>query len=71
MQHALDRHLHSAVLTAEGEVWTWGDNTRGQLGVGDDCALSRTPVLAVPAAPSQGHSVYGKVGILAMGMNHR
>ncbi len=34
--------LHSAALTIDGEVYTWGDNTRGQLGDGTTVA-SGTP----------------------------
>ena len=37
---AVAGHLHSAALTEAGEVWTWGDNTLGQLGVGGGLTLS-------------------------------
>ena len=40
---------HSAALTADGRVWTWGSNFRGQLGTGDglnDHRYRPTPLLA-------------------------
>jgi len=30
--------VHSMALTASGEVWTWGDNSYGELGLGDNMA---------------------------------
>ena len=36
---------HSMALTSRGEVWVWGSNTEGQLGLGADSEESvTTPV---------------------------
>jgi alpha-tubulin suppressor-like RCC1 family protein len=33
---AAHKTFHSVALTDDGRVWTWGSNTRGQLGTGND-----------------------------------
>jgi|HigsolmetaAR203D_1030402.scaffolds.fasta_scaffold00989_6 alpha-tubulin suppressor-like RCC1 family protein len=35
---------HTIALKEDGTVWTWGRNTYGQLGVGQDVDASKTPV---------------------------
>jgi alpha-tubulin suppressor-like RCC1 family protein len=36
---------HSAGLSCEGQLYTWGNNNRGQLGLGDKCpGVVDTPV---------------------------
>jgi YD repeat-containing protein len=35
---------HAVALTADGKVWTWGDNTTGQIGIG----LTSTTGVSVP-----------------------
>lgn len=44
-------HYHTVVLTEAGELWAWGRNAVGQLGVGskstkDDCTPQRIQALA-------------------------
>ncbi|MEY5024961.1 MAG: hypothetical protein RLZZ244_489, partial [Verrucomicrobiota bacterium] len=54
---------HFWSLTAEGTLWTWGDNARGQLGGGSVGGSRNTPVaVSLPsgvfaASGGQGHSV--------------
>uniref|UniRef100_UPI0037E84922 probable E3 ubiquitin-protein ligase HERC6 n=1 Tax=Semicossyphus pulcher TaxID=241346 RepID=UPI0037E84922 len=38
-------NVHSLALTKGGDVFTWGRNSHGQLGLGKDVALQYTPVL--------------------------
>ncbi|KAL0484210.1 shkC [Acrasis kona] len=35
--------LHSAAVTKQGEVYTWGDNTKGQLGLGKYSMIEKLP----------------------------
>ncbi|HSD87245.1 MAG TPA: hypothetical protein VLB44_07010 [Kofleriaceae bacterium] len=36
-------HRHICAVTAVGDVWCWGDNTRGQVGTGVTSAMELTP----------------------------
>jgi alpha-tubulin suppressor-like RCC1 family protein len=36
---------HTCALTTAGEVWCWGDNIHGQLGIGSSKKLMRSPAL--------------------------
>ena len=40
-------HYHSIALKEDGTVWTWGDNSEGQLGIGDTLMTSNSPVQVV------------------------
>jgi alpha-tubulin suppressor-like RCC1 family protein len=35
---------HSLALKSDGSLWAWGENSRGQLGVGTGTGSSNTPV---------------------------
>jgi hypothetical protein len=53
---------HALVLTETGQVWAWGDNRRGQLGVGDTAVHPEWVPVAeldsvVAIAAGAGHSV--------------
>lgn len=37
--------MHSLALDLDGRVWSWGDNTYGQLGVGSDISVGTSPAL--------------------------
>jgi alpha-tubulin suppressor-like RCC1 family protein len=58
---------HSMALTDQGEVWVWGRNQHGQLGLGD-LADRFGPVL-VQAAGGGGRAM-GKVASIAAGHSH-
>lgn len=36
--------MHSLVLDADGHVWSWGNNTHGQLGIGSEVDVHISPV---------------------------
>ena len=58
---------HSVALTSEGECFAWGDNGKGQLGVGDLVKrLSPTPIV-VPNVKSVLESRFQSI---ACGMGH-
>ncbi len=58
---------HSIALKGDGSVWTWGDNTDGQLGNGThDSSFSSTP----HPTPYQVTSLNTKVKAIAAGINH-
>ena len=54
---------HSAALTASGQLFTWGSNSKGQLGLGNkfDMVFSPTLVDCLAGVPLAG---------LACGANH-
>ncbi|TYZ64694.1 hypothetical protein PybrP1_011047 [[Pythium] brassicae (nom. inval.)] len=35
--------MHSLALDSDGRVWSWGDNTHGQLGTGSDASVGASP----------------------------
>lgn len=45
--------LHNCALTDKGELWCWGGNNRGQLGIGDS-SMSRLAPLEVPPPGDSG-----------------
>ncbi|CAB1440180.1 unnamed protein product [Pleuronectes platessa] len=45
--HVACGNVHSLALTKGGDVFSWGSNTHGQLGLGKEVALQHTPVLVV------------------------
>ena len=45
-------HQHTAVVTEEGQLWTWGYGVNGQLGHGDE--LSRNVPVRVPVRVTAG-----------------
>lgn len=36
---------HNIAIDLNGQVWVWGDNSKGQLGLGDDIEFVHEPVL--------------------------
>jgi alpha-tubulin suppressor-like RCC1 family protein len=67
---------HTVVRSSDGRVWTWGDNTRGQLGLGTR-APSAVPValahlggiVAVAAGLEHSLALNGEGEVLAWGAN--
>ncbi|XP_062242183.1 probable E3 ubiquitin-protein ligase HERC6 [Platichthys flesus] len=45
--HVACGNVHSLALTKGGDVFSWGSNSHGQLGLGKEVALQHTPVLVV------------------------
>lgn len=56
--------MHSLVLDAEGRVWSWGDNTHGQLGIGSKAETHRSPATLLDWPPHR------KVSSIAAGWAH-
>lgn len=39
--------IHSLALDSDGRVWSWGDNTHGQLGIGSEAEVHASPSTVV------------------------
>ncbi|XP_037308369.2 probable E3 ubiquitin-protein ligase HERC4 isoform X2 [Pungitius pungitius] len=72
---------HSVALTKGGQVYTWGQNSRGQLGLGssETCTdsprrlggLSALPLVQVAAGGEQSFALCVSGAVLGWGRNHR
>ncbi|KAL6107277.1 uncharacterized protein ACO6RY_10950 [Pungitius sinensis] len=72
---------HSVALTKGGQVYTWGQNSRGQLGLGSSktCTdsprrlggLSALPLVQVAAGGEQSFALCVSGAVLGWGRNHR
>ena len=66
---------HSSVIKTDGSLWTWGENDRGQLGIGNN-VNSNTPikvmdgVKAVSLGAAQTAAIKNDGSLWICGLNH-
>ena len=54
--------FHSAIITADGTVWTWGDNSYGQLGDGATTSIRTSPYQVQLSSSPLGNGVMVTAG---------